>query len=90
MRKKLKMIVPTVTTKEALYSCAKNNVSVFCVEKPLYGEVCKRIRFDAAFFCYKMKFYKNRQCIILKKIFGKGIFRSSLYEPWYPPLEWDN
>ena len=84
MKRKQKMVVPCVTTMEAVYGCLKHKVPAFCIEQCLYKDFYKWIRFDLRFICYKKRINKDLQIIILEKTLGKNSFDSSKYELVYP------
>ncbi len=84
MKEKIKVIVPCVTTKEALFGCLKHKMSGFCIETCLYRDYNIKIRLDLRFICYRKRIDRELQIIILEKRIGKNKFDKTMYELVYP------
>lgn len=90
MTKKQSVLLPAVTTMEALYGCAKNKASAFFVENCLYDKVHLFVRLDPRLFCYKIIFLRPIKRIVFQRIFGKNKFEDQKYDmyiPWFGLLK---
>lgn len=89
MNKKKKMIAPAVTTQEALNICITEKALLFCIENPLYTELCHQGSNLQIFQEYDILDYPEKQVMLMKKVRGVPVFDDSLYEPFYLPLSWN-
>ena len=90
MEKKKQMMVPAVTTSEALDYCIETRILLFCIENPLYRNLRDQIRKMPALDDYDIQEFPDKEILLLTKVHGNPKFDDLSYEPYYLPLSWDD
>ena len=82
------LLVPAVTTWEALKHCVARRSTIFAIEKPLYSEILSAL--DQADFLagYCVELYSDQKIIIAKRNRFPHRFREKRVRLIYPPLNW--
>ena len=86
MNQKKKWMAISVTTKEGLQKCLKNQNVLFCIESPLYEEVENLGAWPLLMQDYQMEEHPEVRLILAKKIRGETSFDEQRYEAYYYPL----
>ena len=82
-------IAVSVMTMEAMMLCLEENVSLFCVENPLYSEIHEKLPVEL-FGNYQIEIFEEKEVILLTKVKGENAFDYRRYILWYLPLFWEN
>ena len=82
------LLVPAVTTQEALQHCITRRSTIFAIEKPLYSEVLPAL--DQADFLpgYSVELYSDLKIIIARRTRFPHKFHEKKVRLIYPPLKW--
>lgn len=78
MSKKQRRIAVSVMSMDAMMLCIQEEVSLFCIENPLFTQI------------YRIEVIPEKQVILLTKVRGNNIFDHQHLEPLYLPLFWEN
>lgn len=75
-----------VTTEEALENCLKEPPTVFCIEEPLYSQLCASAASDPRLQDYDIRVHPSDRYILLLRSAAPNPFDPSKYRFLYHPV----
>ena len=82
------LLVPAVTTQEALDDCIAKRARIFAIEKPLYAAILPVLDRNDFLPGYCVMIYSDKKIIIAKRTRFPNRFWEKNVKLIYPPLGW--
>ena len=89
MSEKQRRIAVSVMSMEAMMLCIQEEVSLFCVENPLFSQIYPALPMEVL-GDYQIDVIPEKQVILLTRVRGNNVFDHRHLEPYYLPLSWEN
>ena len=89
MEQKRRKLAVSVNTLEALILCCEQEVSLFCIENPLYSALSPNWHTIHQLHAYKIEDFQEKQIALCKRVQGNNIFDPDRFEVFYLPLSWE-